>query len=220
MVSPTPTLLLSLAAALCAAACIACEQTGRRRGVYVAKPLTMLFVLAIAARGGAPERALVLAGLVFSLAGDVFLMLPQDRFLAGLGSFLVAHLLYIAAFASGIEALAFAPLLPFLVAGAGFYALLLARLGPLRLPVAAYTAAIVAMAWLAAARWQEDGGLLAGLACAGATLFVVSDAALAWNRFRGRFAGAQALVLGSYFPAQWLIALSLGAGAALLGARG
>ena len=40
-------------------------------------------------------------------------------------------------------------------------------------------------------------------------LFVVSDAALATNRFRGAFASAQLLVLGTYYPAQWLIALSV-----------
>src|SRR5207248_7365578 len=33
--------------------------------------------------------------LVFSLAGDVFLMLPRDLFVAGLASFLVGHVAYV-----------------------------------------------------------------------------------------------------------------------------
>jgi len=49
------------------------------------------------------------------------------------------------------------------------------------------------------------------LAAAGAVLFVLSDSALAWSRFRQPFAAAQLAVLGTYLPAQWLIALSVGA---------
>ena len=43
----------------------------------------------------------------------------------------------------------------------------------------------------------------------GATAFVVSDAALAFDRFRGPLRAAPLAILGSYFPAQWLIALSV-----------
>jgi uncharacterized membrane protein YhhN len=46
-------------------------------------------------------------------------------------------------------------------------------------------------------------------ALVGAVLFTISDATLAWNRFRAPFAGAQAAVLGSYYLAQWFIALSV-----------
>ncbi|NIM96589.1 MAG: lysoplasmalogenase, partial [candidate division Zixibacteria bacterium] len=38
---------------------------------------------------------------------------------------------------------------------------------------------------------------------------LVSDSALAINRFRGRFRTAQVLILGTYFVAQCLIALSV-----------
>jgi len=41
---------------------------------------------------------LLLAGLVCSLAGDVFLMLPEDRFIPGLASFLAAQICYAIAF--------------------------------------------------------------------------------------------------------------------------
>ncbi|NIW49240.1 MAG: lysoplasmalogenase, partial [Gammaproteobacteria bacterium] len=36
-----------------------------------------------------------LIGLALSLAGDIFLMLPDEKFIAGLVSFLLAHLAYI-----------------------------------------------------------------------------------------------------------------------------
>jgi uncharacterized membrane protein YhhN len=40
-------------------------------------------------------------------------------------------------------------------------------------------------------------------------LFIVSDSALAVNRFRGQYQSAQALILSTYFAAQWLIARSV-----------
>jgi len=47
------------------------------------------------------------------------------------------------------------------------------------------------------------------MACSLAVLFVISDSALAINRFRGRYRSAQALILSTYFAAQWLIARSV-----------
>lgn len=210
-----PELLLTLCAAASAVACIVAGVRERQGLVYVFKPLTMVFILAIALQPSSATtplyRTLVVIALLFSLAGDVFLMLPGDRFLAGLASFLVAHLVYIAAFGSDVADASFLALLPWLVLALPMYGALLPHLGSLRLPVALYVTAIVGMAWQATARAQELPQLGAQLACVGAGLFVLSDAVLAWNRFRGPLAGAQPLVLASYFSGQCLIALSLGA---------
>jgi uncharacterized membrane protein YhhN len=211
--------ILCLLAIASAIACIVAYEAERDSIARVFKPLTMVLVLGIAVQPSLSTppsyRALVVAGLLFSLAGDVFLMLPSDRFVAGLASFLVGHLLYIAAFAG---AGAFHPLagLAFLALGAVVYRGLHAHVGELRLPVLAYVAAIAAMAWLATSRWLAVGQLGSLLACLGALLFVVSDAALAFDRFVRHFRGAHAVVLGSYFPAQLLIALSVGVGEALV----
>ena len=86
--------------------------------------------------------------------------------------------------------------------------LLWPHLGKLKAPVSVYVAAILLMAWQALNRWVATGDAGSGLALAGALLFVASDSALAWNRFRGEFKSAQAVVLVTYFAAQWLIALS------------
>src|SRR5437764_12748448 len=73
-----------------------------RPAEYVFKPLTMVVLIAaaVALQKGNPTYVcgVTLAALVLSLAGDVFLMLPQDLFVAGLGSFLLAHAAYVAAF--------------------------------------------------------------------------------------------------------------------------
>ena len=86
--------------------------------------------------------------------------------------------------------------------------LLWPHLGKLKAPVSVYVAAILLMVWQALNRWMATGDAGSALALAGALLFVASDSALAWNRFKAEFKSAQVVVLGTYFAAQWLIALS------------
>ena len=42
-----------------------------------------------------------------------------------------------------------------------------------------------------------------------ATLFMLSDALMAWNRFRVKFNSAQLVILGTYYTAQRALATSL-----------
>ena len=214
-----PRLVLSVAVAVSAALTIRAASRGPRAQVYLFKPLTTALILALALAAPGPVipryRAALAVGLVFSLAGDVFLMLPADRFVAGLASFLAAHLAYLVAFAGhpAPPGVAWLFLLPYLAVAAVMLPLLWPRLGRLRGPVLLYMAALLAMAWQAAARATTLGEPAAWLAAAGAALFVVSDAALALDRFRAPWAAAQKVVLATYYAAQWLIALSAGAGA-------
>jgi len=190
------------------------EQRGPRALVYVAKPLATLAILALAAlaapHADASVARWILVGLAFSLVGDVLLMLPSDRFSAGLASFLVAHLCYIAAFTheAGFQ-LAPVMLVPLLVAVGLVYRKLAPGLGSLRIPVIVYSGAIVVMVWQALARCTVVPGSGPALAAAGALLFATSDSALALARFDRPLPASQAIVSGSYFAAQWLIALSL-----------
>jgi uncharacterized membrane protein YhhN len=189
-------------------------DAGRHWQVYVFKPLATLLVLALALSQPASlpaYRWAVVGGLVFSTVGDIFLMLPRDRFVAGLASFLVAHLFYIFAFSIGVP-FGTAPLLwlPFLAAGGAVVAAIRRGLAPaLRGAVIAYLVVIAAMAGQAAGRWHALGGDAALAAALGAALFVVSDSVLAINRFRAQFYAARALTLGTYWTAQVLIALSV-----------
>jgi len=208
---------LSLAALVSACVQIVAAERGAVRLTYVAKPLTTVLILGVALLPESPVslryQLLVAAGLVFSLAGDVFLMLPSDRFREGLGSFLVAHLVYVAAFTS-TNGFALAPfvLLPLLVGAGVMFRALLPHLGALKLPVAVYVVAIGVMLWQAGGQWSHAGSLWAARAFLGAILFAASDSLLAWNRFRTPLRHEARWVLGTYFPAQWLIALSVGGG--------
>jgi len=202
--------VLTLLAGVSAVAHIRAEYRGPRRAVYVCKPLTTTLILILAAWPGAAADRYTLAivtGLALSLAGDVFLMLPRDRFVAGLVSFLLAHVAYLVAFTSGV-AFAAAPLafLPYAAAGAVVLAILWPDLGRLRGPVTLYVVVIMAMASQAAVRALTMQTSAALLTAVGAALFVASDTFLAFDRFRRRFRSARLLVILTYVVAQWLIA--------------
>jgi uncharacterized membrane protein YhhN len=177
---------------------------------FIFKPLATLVVIAHAWPRGQDTpllRRWVLVGLVCSLAGDVALMWPQQGFLPGLVSFLLAHLAYLWAF-TRVQRLA-ARVSPF-VAYAVLAAVILTLLwpgvpAPLRLPVLAYVACLAAMAAQAAVLWRsgaERGAVLA----LGGLLFMASDALLATNKFAGPLPLASLWVLASYWAAQWCIA--------------
>jgi uncharacterized membrane protein YhhN len=210
-----PVTVLTLLALISAALHIRAESVGPKRNVYLFKPLTMIWIILIAllaeSRGSSFYKYMIVAGLVCSLVGDIFLMLPSDRFVPGLLSFLVAHLFYIAAFASGearpASALLYA--IPFLIYGSLMLRLLLSYLGRMKLPVIVYLLVIMVMAWQALSRWLGTGQSWSALAFFGALLFTVSDSVLAVNRFKGRVERAQFYILSTYFTAQWLIALSV-----------
>jgi uncharacterized membrane protein YhhN len=204
---------LSVTLLLAAVLLLRAELAGAIAWVYVLKPLSTLLVIAVALpaaldRGDAYGRLVGIA-LGCSLVGDVLLMLPSDQFTGGLAAFLVAHLFYIGAFTrDGGFATAPASALPLAAMGTIVLALIWPVPGPLRLPVIAYMLVILTMAWQALERSRQGAHEGAWWAAVGALLFVTSDSALALARFRGDFPGARAVVLGTYFLAQWMIATS------------
>jgi sterol desaturase/sphingolipid hydroxylase (fatty acid hydroxylase superfamily)/uncharacterized membrane protein YhhN len=179
----------------------------------VFKPLAMGLAIACLAQRLGPAavgsrfgRTLV-AGLVFSLAGDCFLMLT-GFFIPGLVAFLVAHLCYIAAFRQGVGGLpsrrAVAVTLGF---GIAMYAFLFPRLDPvLKVAVAAYVAVISVMAAQAIGRALVLRDASAVAVAVGACFFMASDSLLAVNRFAVPLPMAQFWVLATYYVAQILIA--------------
>ena len=182
---------------------------------FVFKPLTTLLIIAYAwprGRGLPAVRGWVLAGLVLSLAGDVALMWPERGFLAGLVSFLLAHLAYLWAF-TRVARFAARPL-PFVGYGA-LAAAILAWLWPsvpaaLRGPVLAYVLCLASMAAQAgvvalAARGTPDAARARTLALGGA-LFLASDTLLAINKFALPLPLAGLWILATYWAAQWCIA--------------
>lgn len=176
--------------------------------VYVFKPLTvgLILLLALLAPPGASSRYRwgIVVGLVFSLAGDVFLMLPGDFFVQGLACFLVAHLCYLVAFTDRCRLFPrWEPVLALVALAGGALAFVWPGLAPgLRAPVVIYVLALSSMAAQAIGRGLQLATPAARSAAWGAGLFVLSDALLAIARFRAPFPLATAAILVTYFAAQ------------------
>jgi len=188
---------------------------------YLFKPLTLViaitFVAARATSTGATGQfnALLIAALVFSLGGDVFLMLPGDAplwglptFILGLGSFLVAHLFYIVLFRRGQawfpSRRALAVVLFF---GATMYAIVWSGLGDpvLKIAVAAYVTVISLMAAQAIGRAVALGDNASRWVAVGACIFMVSDSLIAINKFVAPVPLSSLWILVTYYCAQMLI---------------
>lgn len=212
-------LLLPLTTVVCAALAILSAPWALGLPVlnFIFKPLATLAIIAFAwQRGHARpvQRRWVLIGLAFSWVGDVALLWPQQGFLPGLVSFLLAHLAYLVAFTR--EQRLAARLVPFvgyaLVAGSILTGLWPGVPPALRLPVLAYVACLAAMGAQAAVVWRSGGPRGAVLAIGGA-LFVASDALLATNKFATPLPAASLWILSTYWLAQWCIASWLPPGA-------
>lgn len=205
--------ILTCLAAISAFIAIRAEYLNFPVYIYIFKPLatTSIFLIAFLSIGGYFSKygVAILLGLLFSLGGDVFLMLPMDLFIAGLISFLIGHLFYIFAFTAGRQVKLSKTGLPFLIFAILIYSLLFPNLEEMKLPVLAYVVVILIMGWQAFERWNFSKNTFTLLAFAGAVLFIFSDFILALNKFREPFIIARALNLSTYFIAQWMIALSV-----------
>lgn len=195
----------------------------RKRAEYLFKPGTMVaIIIAVVLLMQGPlddwRARFFLVGLVLSLAGDVFLMLPKDRFfLPGLVSFLLAHLCYIGGLnPSPPDVRSLLVFVPIALLGAMIVLRVttaLKRTGQDRLviPVVVYALVISLMLFSAwAAIWRADWATGSRvLVILGATLFFASDAMLAWNKFVRRFDHADLAVIVTYHLGQLALASSL-----------
>lgn len=142
-----------------------------------AKTLAVGALSVLAYQVGGPW--LLVGALALSTLGDAFLAHEGDAaFLGGLGSFLIAHVLYavlLVSLGSGFTV----AVVPGLLAVIGFALVagfvLVRKAGPLALPVAFYVIAIAAMG--------AGGVTVGGLALVGAILFMASDALLGAEKF-------------------------------------
>jgi uncharacterized membrane protein YhhN len=178
------------------------------------KPLTMLCIigLALLRPGSDPEfyKIAILIGLGFSLIGDIFLIFDKKLFLPGLVVFLLAHFAYVAAFYQlPVMPNAVYSAVPFVLFFAIFMRILWYSLGAMKVPVFVYALTICMMGRFAMNRYLNLQTLESALAFAGALVFIVSDSLLAYDRFKKPVPKKDIYILGTYFLAQWLIALSI-----------
>jgi uncharacterized membrane protein YhhN len=190
-----PGIILAL---ICAAVDWLAVAKGWKRVEYIFKPATMvvLFVmLALTGGFGSPPLICFGLGILFSLAGDVFLMLSDRWFLPGLVAFLLAQIAYIVGLniplpnvpmfwslgLAIILAITAGRVLRRIIAG-------LREKGHPRLviPVVVYGMIITIMllsAMLTLYRPDWGNKNASALVALGAAFFFISDLILAWNKF-------------------------------------
>lgn len=173
-------------------------------------PLLIYYVYYTAGGRVTIQRLLVAGALVFSWIGDLLLLYPETSwsFLGGLGSFLVAQLIYTIALSKSVYQkidYKLKPLIPILLYGTALLVFLIPRSGDLKIPVLLYALCILAMVSSARLRlgWTTKESFNWSLA--GAMLFVISDSLIAINRFAVELPQAGFLVMLTYISAQYLL---------------
>ena len=172
----------------------------------ILKPLIMASLMGLYISKASPQHPGFLLAMVFALFGDIFLLFEGDLFFKlGLACFLVMQLFYIAYFnrnRTGITQIKMVIILGVLLTCVLFLFYAFDRLGENRIYVIAYSIALSTMAVFAILRSSR---FIFGPLALGACLFVISDLALAWNKFIKAFEGAGILILLTYALAQFLI---------------
>lgn len=176
---------------------------GNKRADYFFKPAALSALIAVAVTEDVATAVVV--ALAFSLAGDVFLMLPRNLFIFGLGSFLMAHSAYFIAFRP-IPDEWWIPAAWLLPVGVLLVLKMKDGAGKLFPALVAYMIAIIAMVVAAASEmWESEAISSWPLAATGAGLFMASDALIGWNRFVESLAWAPVAIIVTYHVAQMLL---------------
>ena len=173
------------------------------------KPLTTILVILLVVltkNTHAGYRTTLLIALYFCLLGDV-LLLNQDYFVYGLGSFLLAHLLFARGFImlGGFQKNVIA-LTVLLIVGIALFTWLYPDLGALKYPVAAYVLVILFMAWQGIGLYVQEKTTAYGFIALGVVLFMFSDSMIAIDRFKAPFELSGVVILATYWLAIALIA--------------
>lgn len=208
-----PWMTMAALALACAALLFAEVQhwrIGRMCFKTVASTMFVLLAWQLDAIGSVYGRAL-LAALALSWLGDVLLLSSRSRvFLAGIGSFLLAHLAFSWAFAlKGFDTRFFAVGL-LVMAGIGVAILgwLKPHLSALyRFAVPAYVLAIVMMVAFALGASAANGNAFIAM---GAILFAISDVSVARDRFVSPGYVNRLWGLPLYYLAQLMLVSTLG----------
>ncbi len=181
---------------------------------YISKPSIMICIILIPFLrddiSNSNYRTYIIVGLIFSLIGDIFLVFKEQKLMEGLLSFLVAHLIYIYSFfnLNNFE-LNYWPLIILIPFSIIIYLFIADGLGKMKIPVVFYVGAIMGMVWGASSVAIVNYNLQSFIIFIGAILFLISDTALSISLFKTKYSSSKLIVAGTYFPGQYLIALSV-----------
>jgi len=195
---------------------------GWRNLEFVAKPAVMvcLFIWLLLTAGLQGALLWFGIGVLFSLAGDIFLMFIDRFFMLGLIAFLLGHVAYLIGFNTPLPQTTTAWSFGLAVAiGLGSVRVLHRIVGSIRAkgqnrmvaPVLVYGTVITlmllaAMLTLFRPDWNATAALLVSF---GAAMFYFSDIILAWHRFVAPLQNGRMLNIGMYHLAQIAIVVGV-----------
>lgn len=192
------------------------------RARRISKPLSLMILIAmfIALGGWRQPGYWIFGGLVFSLLGDIFLLMRKKFFIAGLLSFLIAHIFYIIGLVHGKLSPGWGMLVPiviiFLLTITAYPRIVRGVRRRLEhrhlwLPVVLYMITITIMLLMAMFTWFRPAWVYpsALLVSIGALLFTISDTLLATGRFLRPVPYGDFLVMFTYHLGQ--VGISFGA---------
>jgi uncharacterized membrane protein YhhN len=195
--------------------------------LFLSKPLLMpllMTLLWINTRLRNKSEKLIFIGLLFGWIGDIVLMFnSEDLFVFGLASFLIGHILYIAAFIHHIRksshklsainkiGLSLLPLFYLIV----LYTYLFPHITgneknqPFLIPVTVYAITIVTMSLFALWRIGSSNKISVAFIILGAFVFMISDSLIALNKFVAPFQHADLFIMFTYCLAQLCITIGI-----------
>ncbi|HEV8512422.1 MAG TPA: lysoplasmalogenase [Cyclobacteriaceae bacterium] len=182
---------------------------------FVSKPLLVILLAAFYRQSVPSINGRFILALIFCWLGDVFLLLDQMNeifFMAGLGSFLLAHVILIFTYRilmtpednfKGTQRIRLS--FPVILVGTGLVVVLYPRLGDLKFPVIVYAFALTLMVLQAIFRLGRTNAKSFWLVFFGAAFFMLSDSLLAINKFYQPISSAGVWIMMTYIAAIYFI---------------
>ncbi|MDG2194204.1 MAG: lysoplasmalogenase [Polaribacter sp.] len=175
-----------------------------------AKPLILTFLAVVYLASVKKANSWFVLGLFFSFLGDVFLLSSEANFfMYGLGSFLLAHIMYIKITAGFLKTTSKSSMLfvsfPFVIFLAGLLLLIKDNLGDMLFPVIVYGITISTFGAVALLNYIGEKSTENLWLFLGAIIFIASDSMIAINRFYESNELYGLLIMLTYIIAQYLI---------------
>lgn len=183
---------------------------------YIFTPLITYIVIIIAlylsyVRGFTVYNIFIIAGLVFALIADTFLMIEEvSFFIHGLFFFLLTHLCYVYALSINYHfgIIDVIIMLVILVVFFLYYLVIHKAKGKVYVPVILYMLVLSLVLMLAVGTCIKNEYPRGAIVTIAAILFAISDGVLAFNQFVHRIPHSTVVTWSLYAPAQLLFAVS------------
>ena len=175
-----------------------------------AKPLILTFLAVVYLVSVKKINKWFVLGLFFSFLGDVFLLSSEaDFFMYGLGSFLLAHIMYIKITAGFLKTPSKSSILmtaiPFVIFLTGLLFLIKENVEEMLIPVIVYGITIATFGAVALLNYIGEKSTENLWLLLGAIIFIASDGMISVNRFYEPNELYKLLIMLTYIIAQYLI---------------